>query len=278
MTYKSILTSWDGDEGSKAAIYAACDLVEKNDGHLNCLCLGVNSLQPGFYHSGATPDLLRESFEKAKEDAISLETEASGFLKDQNINWSCQAVTAQIDGISSSIGLIAQFNDLVVLPQPYGRDHSDEHANILEAALFEGHAPVLVLPLGQAKPFGKKIVVAWNQSPEALSAIKAALPMLKTADLVNITVVDPRSNGAHGAEPGIELGKMLSRHGVEVEISILARGGHRIHDIIDRHAIEIGADMIVMGAYGHSRFRESILGGSTRDTLESIKMPVLMAH
>jgi nucleotide-binding universal stress UspA family protein len=125
---------------------------------------------------------------------------------------------------------------------------------------------------------GKRVVIAWNQSAEALIAIRTALPILQAADTVNISIIDPPQHGPDRSDPGGALSQYLSRHGVKTEISVLAKTMPRISDILCRHVQDIGADMVVMGAYGHSRFREAILGGATRNMLENTEVPVLMAH
>ncbi|MEZ5756087.1 MAG: universal stress protein, partial [Paracoccaceae bacterium] len=148
------------------------------------------------------------------------------------------------------------------------------------AALFEGQAPVLILPetgAGHAAA-PRRIVIAWNQSAEAMVAVRKALPMLKQADMVNIAVIDPPQHGAERSDPGGMLCQMLVRHGVKAEVSVLARTLPRISEVLARHVRDMNADLLVMGAYGHSRFREAILGGATRNMLEQAEVPVLMAH
>ena len=111
-----------------------------------------------------------------------------------------------------------------------------------------------------------------------MAAVRRALPLLQAADAVEITVVDPSPSGPERSDPGGALCQMLTRHGVKAEIAVLARTMPQISDILNRRATEIGADMVVMGAYGHSRFRQAILGGATRNMLEKAKVPVLMAR
>ena len=98
------------------------------------------------------------------------------------------------------------------------------------------------------------------------------------ADQVWITIVDPPTHGAERSDPGGALCQMLVRHGVKAEVTVLARTMPRISEVLARHVRDMNADMLVMGAYGHSRFRQAILGGATRNTLESTEVPVFMAH
>lgn len=148
-----------------------------------------------------------------------------------------------------------------------------------EAALFEGCCPVLVMPSPAASTEQpRRVLLAWNQSTEALAAVRRALPLLQAADQVEVTLIDPGRSGPERSDPGGALTQMLTRHGVRAEIAVLARTAPTTGDELNRRALEIDADMIVMGAYGHSRFRQAILGGATRDMLEKARIPVFMAR
>ncbi len=148
-----------------------------------------------------------------------------------------------------------------------------------KSSLFDAGAPVMVMPDGVGFPKKiKHIVVAWNESREALAAIHRAMPLLIAADIVNIAIIDPPTHSSTRSDPGGALSQMLARHGVHVEISVLAKTMPRVSDVIARHVQDESADILVMGAYGHSRFRESILGGATRNMLQMSKVPIFMAH
>jgi nucleotide-binding universal stress UspA family protein len=278
MTYKSILTIWDGRPQSRATLDYALDLTRQNKAHLHVLCLGIDRMAAGLYYAGATPMVISESISSARDEATALEAELNKILAAEDVAWSCQAMVAQIGGISRQVGQVARFSDLVILPQPYGGGSEEQSAAALEAMLFEGHAPVLVHPQVKVKSPGEKLVIAWNESSEAMSAIRAALPFIRAADSVDVAIIDPGQHDENRSDPGAELSKMLARHGANVSVSVLAQTVPRMAEVISRHATDIGADLIIMGAYGHSRFRESILGGATRDMLENVEVPVLMAH
>ncbi|MFN6979312.1 MAG: universal stress protein, partial [Gemmobacter sp.] len=123
-----------------------------------------------------------------------------------------------------------------------------------------------------------RVVVGWNQGAEALAAVRQALPLLIGAGMVNIAVIDPPAHGPERSDPGGQLSAWLSRHGVRTEVSVLARTMPRTSDVLARHVRDQAADMLVMGAYGHSRFRQAILGGTTRNTLEQAQVPVFLAR
>ena len=130
----------------------------------------------------------------------------------------------------------------------------------------------------EVEGLGKRILVAWNQSDEALHAIRRALPVLKAAEAVEIAVVDPSPYSPEGSDPGGKLCQMLTRHGVKAEIAVLAKTLPTVTEVLTRRAAETGADMLVMGAYSKSRLREAIMGGATRHMLERANLPVLMAR
>ncbi len=278
MAYKSILTVWDGLESSQATFQAALQLTRENDAHLSVLCLGYDRFQPAFAYVDIAPVMVNESITGARKQAEDLEREVRGILEIEDVKWSIQTEIAQLSGLSHIVGDVARFNDLVVLPQPYTNDGDDKPASIVEAALFGGNAPVLVHPTSGMKSMGKRIVIAWNENNEALSAIRAALPFIKAADTVEVVIIAPDRHDADRSDPGAAISAMLSRQGVSVSVSILPRTLSKTSDILNRHVTESGADFLIMGAYGHSRFRERILGGATRNTLESAPVPVLMAH
>jgi len=199
-------------------------------------------------------------------------------LSREGINYTVQGMVAQIGGIAWTVGQAARFNDLAVLPRPYGKGAGDDLAAVLEATMFEGDASVLVCPPGmQALDIGKA-VIGWNESAEALRAVRAALPLLAQATSVDIAVIDPPRHDEDRADPGSALSTMLTRHGLSVSVSVLARTMPKVSETLMQHANDLGAGLLVIGAYGHSRFRESILGGATRDLLETSTLPVLMTH
>lgn len=282
MAYKSILTVLTRAADASLAISAAATLAQAQDAHLDILVLGVDRTQVGYSYIGSGAVLMQVSLDRAEAEARDTEAAAKAALEAQSpgLRASVEAAVTQIGALGEIVAQRARFADLVVLPRPYGDGKGTEAEAVIEAAMFEGKAPVLVLPekgLGAvASP--KRVIVAWNQSAEAMTAARLALPFLKAADLVDITVIDPPPHGPERSDPGGLLCQMLVRHGVHAEVSVLARSLPRVSDVLARHIWDQNADLLVMGAYGHSRFREAILGGATRNMLEKAEIPVLMAH
>jgi nucleotide-binding universal stress UspA family protein len=282
MSYKSILTIVTDAARADAAITGAAAIAATQDAHLDILALGVDRTQVGYAYIGTGAVVLQAAIDRAEQDAKEIDAAVRRALAAQTptLRWTVEAAFTQLGALTDLVAQRARFADLVILPRPYAAAQGPEAEAVIEAALFQGRAPVLVLPdsgAGRAAT-PRRAVIAWNQSAEAMAAVRTALPLLKLADLVNIAVIDPPQHGPERSDPGGMLCQMLVRHGVKAEVSVLARTLPRISDILARHVRDQNADLLVMGAYGHSRLREAILGGATRNMLEQTEIPVLMAH
>lgn len=174
----------------------------------------------------------------------------------------------------------ARYSDLVVLnaADPHGTDPF-QRADFPEYVVLHSGKPVLVLPPTKSVgPLGTHVMVAWDASAAAGRAVTAALPLLKTASVVEVVVFDS-DRYPHGERPGEDIALFLKRHAVEARVSLLYSGAHEtIGKALLEHALESSASLIVMGAYGHPRLEEIILGGVTRAMLRAMQLPLLMMH
>ena len=279
MAYKSILTVLTDPADVDRVLDAAVAIATDAGAHLDVLCLGIDRTQVGYYFAGATVVMLEETLAQAQAEANRLEAAARAYLERADLGWGVDAVVAQSASVATVVARRARFADLVILPKPYGADVPADEPVIVEAAMFQGDAPVIVLGGDAAEALkARRIVVAWNDSAEAMTAVRRALPLLVKADLVSICMVAPERHASQTADPGADLSRMLSRHGAKVEVNLLPQTVPRVSEVIARHVADIDADLLVMGAYGHSRFREAILGGATRNMLEHASVPVFMAQ
>ncbi len=284
MAYKSLLTIVSNPAAVTPSLTAAISLARREDAHLDVLCLGVDHTQVGYYYPGAGAVFYQDDIARAEADVVALEKLVTARLDTEGIRFSVETAIAQMGGLTDLIARQARYSDLVILPLPYGKNAFTYADLLVEAALFQGHVPVLVVPASglpevlTAPTLGLNIVVAWNASSEALIAVRAALPLLRAAKQVTIAIIDPSSQSADRSDPGGALSQMLARHGVHVEVAVLAKTLPRVTDVLNRAVRDKAADLLVMGAYGHSRFREAVMGGATRDMLELAEVPVFMAH
>src|SRR5215471_6305021 len=140
--------------------------------------------------------------------------------------------------------------------------------------------PILVVPyVGNFADLGRRVVIGWNASREAARAVNDAMPLLTSAETVTVLTIDPREGPrAHGELPGADISLHLARHGVKAEIERTVSADLPVGEVLLSRVADLGADLLVMGAYGHSRARELLLGGATRSLLRSMTLPVLMSH
>lgn len=176
--------------------------------------------------------------------------------------------------------LHARYADLTILPTL--GEHEPERMLVhdyFHTLLLQSGGPVMTVPAATPSLPPKRVLVAWKPTREASRAVRDAMPYLRDAAHVEIVVVDPKTGEVgHGDEPGADIAAHLARHGLDVRVSSRERKNFSVAYSLLEHARETGADLIVAGGYGHSRFRESVLGGTTRELLGTTHVPVLFSH
>jgi len=177
------------------------------------------------------------------------------------------------DELRTALLLQSRYADLLVV----GQDGSAR--GLPQYLALHGPRPVLAVPPSYAgEPIADTIVAGWDGSVPALRAIAGALPLLARARKVQLALVNPeREPGLHGDEPGADMALYLARHGVTVEV-VVERTDWPAGETLLRIAHDGDAGLLVCGAFGHSRYREIVLGGVTRVLLERARLPVLFAH
>ena len=181
--------------------------------------------------------------------------------------------------LSGDVEVHARYADLAVVARPDPAGQTASPPGLVESLVLTSGRPVIVLP-PRGTVFGvRRILVGWNAEREAVRAVADALPLLVTAEVVEVLVVDPEGRrAAHGQEPGADIARYLARHGVHVEVRRLSSGSEDVGHVLLSHAADFGADLVVMGAYGHSHLNEWIFGGVTRTALREAGLPVLMSR
>ena len=237
MAYKSLFSVLTDTKFIGPVLERGIALARANDAHLDVLCMGVDRTQTGYYYAGANAMVLQESLTRAQEEAQEIEEKVQTRLSKSDIRWGTDTGVAQLADIGRHISAHARFSDLVILPQPYGKDHGAEMEPVMEAALFEGKVPAVILPDGvDMADTPRNITVAWNESNEALTAVRAAIPFLQQADTVRVVVIDPPTHGPSRSDPGGLLSQYLARQGVRAEIDVLSKTLPRVSDVLPRHA------------------------------------------
>jgi nucleotide-binding universal stress UspA family protein len=149
---------------------------------------------------------------------------------------------------------------------------------LMEAALFESGRPMLVVPYIQKAPLNlDRVICCWDGSRTAARAIGDAMPFLTRAKAVDLVIVG-KGKMNEKELTGADMGAHLARHGMKVEVKNIPAADIDVANVVLSYAADCGAELIVMGGFGHSRLREYILGGATRGILSSMTVPVLMSH
>jgi nucleotide-binding universal stress UspA family protein len=186
-------------------------------------------------------------------------------------------ISASLAGAGDKFARIARRFDLAIVGQAQPETSTLEEI-IGETTLFESGRPVIFVPYIQKGAFKlDNVMVCWDGSRPAARAIGDAMPILVKAGGVEIVIVT-KERGKKDEIEGVDMGQHLARHGVKVEVHRIPGGDIDVADALLSHAADSGTDFIVMGGYGHSRFREFVLGGVTHSIFRSMTVPVLMSH
>jgi nucleotide-binding universal stress UspA family protein len=278
MPIKTVFTVIGVDQSDKD-LEAALSLCEEIEAHLSVFVVGIAAPPP----IGEYAVYISDSWYKEREND---QARLQKYIKHVNEIVVKRSVSADVDNgyveeswLEGVIGRRAIYADLTLVGAGLA-DNATLKDSVLNGALFESRRPVLLSPKGSKVTLSpKRVLVAWDSRVEASRAVSEAIEVLKTADEVHVTIVDPdTAENKSGAEPGADVATYLARHRVKVIVDRLPRMGLSTADVLKKHAVDISADFIVMGAYGHSRLRERIFGGVTKSMLDKPPLPILLAR
>ena len=217
--------------------------------------------------------------EEAQARGNTLEKSSADRMARLSVSNEVRRIDGNLWEISSGAAAEARCADLFVMSRPYDTDGSEQWTSLFEAVLFGGGRGVLVVPPGSRPADAiRRVLVCWRDTREAARAVAEAVPFLEKATKVTILSVDPEQKDGGKSEPLADIARHISRCGAPVEVTIEQSQGRDVSDVILEQARRTSADLIVMGGYGHSRAREWILGGATRNTLLTSEFSILMAH
>jgi nucleotide-binding universal stress UspA family protein len=221
-------------------------------------------------------ETIRQIREYREQQAETARTAFEETTKREGINaeWRCTE-----GGLIDKLYESARYADLVILGQ-HNPDDQDANQGLADRLVLEVGRPCLVIPyIGARETLGQCVLVAWNARREAVRAVNDALPILQTADRVVVLAVNPTyGESGEGDIPSADICLHLARHGVKAEAESAVAQDIDVTSLLLSHTADLGADMMVMGAYGHSRLREMVLGGVSREMLQTMTVPVLMSH
>lgn len=274
---KDILVSLSLDEAHDTAGDYAMSIAETFGAHLSGIALAYIPVIPVTMPMEALgADLIAAEHTKNRKAAAAAVRRFETSLRTGGLRGEARLLDAGIAEASNKFGEIARRFDLSVVGQAKPSD--PEGGMIVEGALFGSGRPVIVVPYIQRKGIKlDRVVVCWDGSRAAARATGDAMPFLtraKKIDVVTIGTAPAKSEEV----PGADIAQHLARHGRNVEVQRLVVSDIDTTSAILSYVADAGADLIVMGGYGHSRLREFVLGGMTRGILGSMTVPVLMSH
>lgn len=281
MGYSTILASIDGGRGDDSVLATARAVTRDHDAKLIGLYVAPPAVLESVSRVHLPPDIADAFAKRRLADIKAAEATFDGATRDlPRRAWEVIEVDS-LAAVETTIHRRARCADLTVVAQVgLGEQVADRPGTLPDRLVLESGRPMLVVPPALSFPtVGRRVLVAWNQSREAARALADAMPMLRRAEQVWVLTIDEHS----GSRPGPDLRvaqavAYLAEHGVAAKGLHDATGQISASDILLSRVSDLTADLLVLGAYGHSRRRELVMGGVTRDLLSHMTVPVLMSH
>ncbi|GAB5467034.1 MAG: universal stress protein [Rhodospirillales bacterium] len=274
MALKTIVVHLTNDEDHMVRLEVAKSLARQHDAFLTALFITRPS--ETLHHiagRGVSRALLEQAAESAAQRAVELETEFKSYCDRKSIPH--QWIVADGEHLEM-LAEHAHAADLLIVTQPNEKFLEDRlRKRLAEEVVMNSGLPVMVLPRGWHDDWTpKRILIGWKPTREAVRAVRDALPLLREADEVMIGTISPSTEDAIST---LEISQYLMRHGIESSsIDMQKNGGTGVTLLAMAQAHDI--DLMVLGAYGHSRIREIILGGVTRSLLREADIPLFFSH
>lgn len=271
------------EDTQDAEVHQMAEYASTESAHLVCFLLSRMPTQPINAH-GSFPyggyeisDQWVEELSDTRARLMARKDALEALLQGEGVSGELQiALSGQTD-IRFVVARRALVCDVAIASKSLRDAEDGLFRPTIYGVLFDTPIGLLLNATPMASP--KRVFIAWDTELPASRAVHAALPLLMAADEVIVGSFDPNAVELEdGENPGSDLAKWLSHHGCNVTINQYPSGGEIISAAITRRSAEVGADLVVMGAYGKSRLRELVFGGTTRDMIEQTKTPVFMAH
>ena len=252
-------------------------LAQHAGAHLNIVVLGAIRVVPMTAAPGV-PDFYYSEYNKELIDAGRARIkQIDALLAEENVSATVTLECRDPALVEQACQHHAMFSDVSLFANGGVLD-KDLLSRAFNGALLESGTPVLMLEAdAEALPDVSTILYAWNGEPQSAKAIHQSLAWINGKAKAHIVLIDPDEN-VLGPNPGDNMAAYMARQGLDVVVERLPGGTRDVSEVLLQHASDIGADLLVMGAYGHSRLREWLLGGTTRNILQDARLPVLMCH
>lgn len=255
----------------------ALDLARRFDTHVTGVALAVDPIVPGFVVAPLPVEVIEQARAQAMEVAKTATERFLAAAIRSGLAAETRVAEILMGGAPEGFVVNCRATDIVVIGQDDPDRPEPMREAMIETALFEGTAPLLVVPyISRGTIALDRVMIGWDASRTAARAVQAAMPILRLAKKISVVMIERA--GSNPGQPGAEIATWLARHGLDVELTQVEAPDISIADALLDHAADRSFDLLVMGGYGHSRVREFLLGGATRGILATMTIPVLMAH
>lgn len=280
MTIKSILLPFSGEDKELSALHVAFSLARNYNAHVTCLHISPDPntmIHQGVSLSPSTIESILEDLDQTSQDRSD---NAKRKFEALRKSYSIDTATAQYINMSGNpqkiIATEGKFYDAIVAGRSIVTADIEYHT-IISSAIFETTKPVILAPNEKITEAGHTITIAWNGSKESIRAVNSALPLLSKAQDVHLLTIENN----HEKEELASLEKLsayLQLHNVKAKTHLVKKHKNGTAKTLLEKSEELGADLLVMGAYTHNRIQQAIFGGVTTHMLDEAKICVLMAH
>jgi len=279
LTYKNILVHVDPSKACPKRIDAAINLALQYEAHLTGLYIMTEPSGASFVRGHLPPEIIEAIASRAEDLANRKLAQFSAAAERNQVPFETRIDRGFDVELADILSMHARYADLVLVGQA-DPDDAPAGRRLPDQLVLACGRPVLLIPyIGPAAMLGQRVVVGWDASREAARAVSDALPILEKASSVSVMIVNPRDRDHdHGDVPGADIAVYLARHGAKVDVQRIEARDVDVGNLLLSHVANDSADLLVMGAYGHSRLREVVLGGVTRTILGEMTVPVLMSH
>ena len=277
MAYKDILVHVDNSASSPARLNASIRVAKEWGAKLTGLYVLSRPYLPAYAEAQISADILEtqakesEKVAERAKDSFTAATQSNGL----NANWRVVE-----NGTADALAVQSRYFDLVVAGQENPKDEFFIAGSEMpdRTILISGRPALLIPYIGDCETIGENVMIAWDGSRQASRAVHDAMPVLEDAKNVTVMVINPKDKGnGSGKEPGAGVVRHLAEHGIKATAEHVTTDLDPGNMLLSR-ASDKGIDLIIMGAYGHARWTELVLGGVTKHMLQHMTVPVLMSH
>jgi nucleotide-binding universal stress UspA family protein len=281
MAFKDLLVHLDDSNACASRVDAAIALAKRQDARVRGIALALKSTistYVGIDIPSSLTEAQQEIVKKASESALAKFEKAAS---DAGVGYTGEIVQCSATKAPARLSFYARHADICFVGQP----NPDEggvgfQESLLEGVLFASGRPVYIVPyIGRPNVKIRRAVVAWDGGKKAVRAVNDAIPLLQGRSEAIVLVINPeKRRSAHGDKPGHDIAAHLERHGIKARVDQQTFPDISADTVILNYLADSGADLLIMGAYGHSRLREKAFGGVTNTILHQMTTPVLMSE